>query len=256
MKLKHLVTLCFFAFSVSIALAQKPEKVKTKTKTKTETNKALNSKLTYQVLKSDKDIKHGDYKMTNTFYKQVIVSGSYNHGRKDGLWEEWVVNSSKLKSKGVYNNGKKIGVWEYSDILGKPLHTYNYKTNTLLFDSSCGKNYPRKIIQNGEQVSSNLDCVPDLLGGISSIFNAIEFISFFGEKQEDTAEIVSINVSILVKKDGTIGDVLVETPFINPDFISAIKSKLNNPELIWIPGKLDGKNVDAYISYSHSITIL
>ena len=185
--MRYIITALSLLFIVSIQ-AQKPEKLKTKTA------KGPNgiSEISCQVLKSDRKIKHGFYKEKKIFSTQLIESGFYSYGEKDGFWQEWYIISSSLKSKGVYSNGKKVGVWEYMNFRGELLHKYNHDTETVLFNNSCGKNKESQVLINEVQISKNLDCLPDVLGGISSLYDATILSSFLEEKsirfnEEDTA---------------------------------------------------------------------
>ncbi|GGG53509.1 hypothetical protein [Bizionia arctica] len=246
MKFKHLLTLSFCIFLISIASAQKPEKVKIKTE------KGINgiTNIKYQVLKSNKKTKHGYYKIINTHYKQLEVSGTYKFGKKEGLWQEWMFSPRSLKSEGYYKNGKKVGVWEYYDEVRRSLlHTYNHDTNTLNYSSSCGKNYPRDVIINSERVKREMDCVPDLVGGVTTLMNDINLTYFLTQKKNEPSESFVANISILIKKDGTIGEIDANGSYLNKRFIAIIKEKTNNPELIWLPGTLNGEKVDSYTSF-------
>lgn len=243
MKLKHLPILLCLTLCISVATAQKPEKVKTKT----EKCRDGISKIKYQVLRSDKKIKHGFYKQFNTYYNQLVVSGTYKYGKKDGLWEEWITNSDNLKSKGYYKNGIKVGVWEYMDFLKRPLHTYNHDTNTLIFDSSCGKNYPRNILLNGKKVYKELDCVPSLLGGTYSLSNDLYFSYLLTNSNDENTSAFNVDISILINKDGDVVEIEANGANLSKEFYAILEKKINNPEFVWLPGKLNGKKVDAYV---------
>lgn len=75
----------------------------------------------YYVLKDNKRIKHGTYvKYITTIINrlQILESGSYKNGEKEGLWEYFYKNNSKntknsIKERGYYVNGKKNGLWTY-----------------------------------------------------------------------------------------------------------------------------------------------
>jgi len=91
----------------------------------------------YSVLKSDKNIKHGEYisyfrfsDNDETLIKNGIKKledlikekGNYNNGKKDGFWIE-SVNKIEIDS-GKYSNGKRVGIW----------NTYNSKEKVKSFD--------------------------------------------------------------------------------------------------------------------------
>jgi antitoxin component YwqK of YwqJK toxin-antitoxin module len=72
----------------------------------------------YYVLKSDESIRHGTYvKYRQTFRGiQILESGSFQNGQKNGLWEYYhdiptKNTSNSIKEKGQYANGRKNGVW-------------------------------------------------------------------------------------------------------------------------------------------------
>ncbi len=74
----------------------------------------------YDVLKSNKKVKHGTYvKYRQPFGQYVIIeSGAYQNGEKHGQWETFYNETSrktwnKLKEKGNFVNGKKNGLWTY-----------------------------------------------------------------------------------------------------------------------------------------------
>jgi TonB family protein len=91
----------------------------------------------FYVLKSDKNIKHGEYilyfrysdndeslikngiKKKDDFIKE---RGNYINGKKDGVWIEFV-NKTEMDS-GKYSNGKKVGIWD----------TYNGNEKVKSFD--------------------------------------------------------------------------------------------------------------------------
>lgn len=91
----------------------------------------------YSVLKSDKNIKHGEYisyfhylendealilngiKKLDDFIKE---KGNYNKGKKDGIWIE-SLNKTEMDS-GKYSNGNRVGIWD----------TYNGKEKVKSFD--------------------------------------------------------------------------------------------------------------------------
>jgi hypothetical protein len=45
---------------------------------------------------------------------QVVASGTYVHGSRDGLWREWHP-SGQLATEGRYCNQLEVGVWRYYD---------------------------------------------------------------------------------------------------------------------------------------------
>lgn len=64
----------------------------------------------YSVLKSDKDMKQGAYKML--YRNQEITNGHYNQGQRTGTWT-FKDTDAKVYFDGHYTNGLKDSVWTY-----------------------------------------------------------------------------------------------------------------------------------------------
>ncbi len=111
----------------------------------------------YYVLRSNKNIKHGEYvsyfRLTNNNLKLIASgvtniddyikqNGNYQNGKKEG---KWIENMSSFKRLiGVYHDGKKIGVWD----------TYFYEEKRSSYDHDNNKRvgiwYTKK--ENGEVI--------------------------------------------------------------------------------------------------------
>jgi antitoxin component YwqK of YwqJK toxin-antitoxin module len=185
MKLKHLLTLLCLVFSISVTTAQKPIKVKKVTE------KLMFSNAKYEVLKSDREIKHGFYKEYDFLYKKQIVLGNYYLGEKDGIWEEWYHSIAILKNEGNFKKGQQVGVWKYYDYEGELLHIYNHDTKTLLFSSECGNVIEYEVLINEESIWTKLDCPPAMIGGIINL--SIDITNtYFMSKRDNTNNIGGI----------------------------------------------------------------
>jgi antitoxin component YwqK of YwqJK toxin-antitoxin module len=84
----------------------------------------------FYVLKSDNNIRHGEYEKKG-YFSHVI--GTYKNGMRDGLWTEYS-NGSKLRSKGTYANNERIGVWKFYSWEGELEQEYDFTTRELLSD--------------------------------------------------------------------------------------------------------------------------
>ncbi len=107
-------------------------------KLKTVTKKFPSSniiKTSYSVLKNNKNIKHGDYKV---YFKngQVKLSGTYHQNRKVDAWKEFneagVLRRTKTYQKGKLISNKKNGVWRETTSEGK-IRFYDYDKNERIF---------------------------------------------------------------------------------------------------------------------------
>jgi Gram-negative bacterial TonB protein C-terminal len=134
----------------------------------------------YTVLKSDKQVKHGEYvsyfKMTSDhardlksgIYKLeqfIKIKGSYKNGKKQGEWVEYD-QLFLLKTKGKFIDDKKVGIWETKKERGEIIEYYDHDQKKMLpplINVYC--NYPnlaREIGRQGGTVSIsykiNKDC--------------------------------------------------------------------------------------------------
>lgn len=93
---------------------------------------------TFTVLKSNKTIKHGEYKsyfkvnkddlvgIKNGIYKEddfIKEYGTYSEGKKNGFWIEKITLDKK--NEGNYKSGKKVGIWD-SYLEKQKVSSYDY----------------------------------------------------------------------------------------------------------------------------------
>jgi len=87
-----------------------------------------NSIETYYVLKSDKSIKHGTYKLVTN--KVVLEKGEFTNNLKSGKWEIFHKNKTK-SAEGVFENGKRIKVWKFYNNRNELIQTFDFENNIL-----------------------------------------------------------------------------------------------------------------------------
>lgn len=248
MKLNHIITLLCLIFCVSVTKAQKPIKVKKVTE------KLMFSTVKYEVLKSDKKKKHGFYRAYENFTNQLYISGTYSFGMKEGKWEEWYQATEILKNEGEYKTDHKVGIWYYYDVDGNLLHEYDHDTKILLYSDECVKDKEYEVLINGESVWTKLDCPPSILGGM--IFIIADIVRTYYDsrlKGQNVGGIVA-DISILIKKDGTVGDIRMNQSILNSEYIKIFEDKINSIKGEWLVGELDGEKVDAYVEYKSIIS--
>ena len=89
----------------------------------------------YNVLKSDKKVKHGNFKKLG-FEDCLVIDGYYDHGKMDSLWTTYYWRSKQIQKQGHYKDDKKIGEWSYFTSDGTLIQTYDYtKKKCLLYYS-------------------------------------------------------------------------------------------------------------------------
>lgn len=114
--LKHIGLVLISVFGFSIVFSQ--DEIKTKSVT-------IQLKVfteNYKVLKSNKDLRHGDYLLVTT-------------------------NSNAKCIEGTYNQGEKVGVWNYYDWQSKIHFQVDYEKNSIIY---VDENYPMNDTVDGE----------------------------------------------------------------------------------------------------------
>ena len=107
-----------------------------------------NVKEVYYVLKSDKNVKHGDYflffdgeittkdlkaKNTSEIVLGIKIKGRFTNNAKEGEWTYFKEPTSNAKlEEGIYTNGKKSGIWEKYIEEGKVIKQFDFDNNTEL----------------------------------------------------------------------------------------------------------------------------
>ena len=175
---------------------------------------------TFYVLKSDKKIKHGEYKKFN-YAKKLIVNGYYNHGVADSIWECFG-NDGTLTLK------------------------YDYKKNELLFYKPSNK-YSYRVINNSSDTT--LSRPPIYLYGdtyiVSEIFKNIRYpMSAFMDRASGKVEVM-----FTVDKSGRTDNFRVDNPIGSGLDEEAIRVLGLIPDN-WLPGISNEQPVDVEVSYS------
>ncbi len=134
--IKIIVTL-FFTLICFGSFSQETKKV---------VSKNGNIKEVYYVLKSDNDIKHGEY-------------------TKNGLWN--------TKEKGQYELNKKVGIWEFYGSNGELEQKFNYSENKVEFNVPSKNRLEFFTEQDGVLSTAKLDGFPVFIGGTSKMYNYI-----------------------------------------------------------------------------------
>ncbi len=202
--------LILLVFMPAILFAQKTEKV---------VDKKMNE--TFYVLKSDSEIKHGDYKKYSRF------------------------NSNKLLVYGYYKQGVKDSVWSYFDFNGELTFKYDYTKNELLFHkpNENDKNTYKVIIGNSH-LDATLSRPPVFLGGETLMANEI---SYPIEALED-GKSGKVIISFIVDKSGKATFIHAKNPIgygMDEEVIRVLKLMSDN----WLPGILNGEPVDVEVNF-------
>lgn len=187
------------------------------TKKKTVSNDYPSYKETFYVLKSDQEIKHGEYKK--------------RYGR--------------LSVKGQFENNKKTGVWEYYDRNGQLEQRIDFSNNKVLSTKPMTliTNYFIKEGDSYKEVTP--EEIPIFQGGQSGITYYIWNLRYPADARRMGTE-GKVLISATITLDGKI----IEEEVLDGPGNGLREEALRVIQMIpdeWIPGRVDGKTVDIKI---------
>src|SRR4051812_37544052 len=107
--MKHIPLSLILSAIISMACAQETKKAELVTGDKYNKEKEV-----FYVLKDNDTVRHGQYKRYTG--NSLAVSGWYNMGKKDSVWQYSFKNSTP--SQRFYRDGNKTGVWKFIDRYG------------------------------------------------------------------------------------------------------------------------------------------
>lgn len=198
-------------------------------------------KTTYQVLKDNRDIKHGPYKLE---FGNITVTGFYKMNKKDNAWER-VTSKGIIVSKKMYSEGKKTGTWQFYKYDGAFDWQYDFEKDSFI-------NKPQELViysyqsANDEWIQGNADRAPKWLTG------GFEWQSFLNRTLRYPQDAIDKNkmgksvIEITVDENGDAIDYrIAETPWpsLGAEVLRVVK--IFQPE--FIPAEKDGKKVKSKV---------
>jgi periplasmic protein TonB len=242
MKIKSVVIFCLITIN---SFGQQTDEV-----TKEFTNPWYTEK--YSVLKSDKNIKHGNFKKLG--YKNcLVIDGFYKNGEKDSLWTNYFWRSKQIEKQGMYLNDQRIGEWKFYSFEGTLLQIYNYSSKQLIY--SVVPKTATIVVDNDQITEKKLKTSPQFIG------STVELNEYIFPKQLKVLESVNFEmksgvvwITFFVDKDGHA---------INHKIESGISEKVDRQCLeivkavpdLWIPGTDENGNVTAMYKLPVKFTI-
>lgn len=186
-------------------------------------------KYEYSVLKSDKKIKHGEWKKFNG--KDLKESGFYKDNKKDSIWIKYnyqgeIISktsykndkmngdaefyaSGKLIRKGEYKDDVQVGIWEFYDAFGKVEEKYDYTTNRYLqFSPKAELTY--KEVKDGDTTIIQLDQPVVYVDGMEALYNYIGMNFRYPQAAVENRTQGKVYVSFTIDIYGNIGDREIE----------------------------------------------
>jgi hypothetical protein len=206
----------------------------------------------YNVLKSDKKVKHGNFQKLG-YQDCLVIDGYYDNSKKDSLWTTYYWRSKQIEKQGFFQDDKRIGEWKFYSSDGTLIQIYDYTTQKLIYSIKPTKETP--ILQDGKEGEKMLLSNPQFVGSSIELYGyitpALMEMSESGEYELKTGMVL---ITFYVTKDGKT---------INHEIESGISDKIDKrcleivksiPDL-WIPGKAENGDIIAKYTLPVSFSI-
>mgnify|MGYP001414799200 CR=1 FL=1 len=221
-------------FLSKILLGQETKKV-------TENHDNPKYKEVFYVLKSDKNIRHGNYQKLG--YKgAILVNGYYKNGLKDSIWTEYSWGGQVKLSEGKYYQDQKTEVWEFFNFKGKTEQKYNFSSNEIVYYENEDKEKEHKVIYGSDTIKTKLERPPLYIGGSSLIYESIIKNIRYPEQARENGTSGRVLVAFTIDQNGKTSSHRV-IKSAGADFDSEALRVVNLIPDNWVPALLNGKKV-------------
>lgn len=230
---KLLVSICLMAF-VSLGFGQATTKV---------TKDSLNYREKYEVLKSNPQIKQGEYRLSAISTGKLLTTGFYKNNLKDGKWHEYN-NDGYAIVEGTYKDGKKVGEWSYFGKLWVVNNKYNFDTNRLTYHKGIKDDSTTfyKVIRGRDTINTIMQRPPIYLSGNDIILRTLKYNLSYPAKARAAKTQGRVIVAFTVDEHGHTRDYKVlqsQGPALDQEALRVVKTIPDD----WVAGVLDGKAV-------------
>jgi TonB family protein len=154
----------------------------------------------YYVLKDDRSVKHGPYKLTDN-KGNMLTQGYYNMGKRDSSWVEYDRWYRFVAVESYYKNEKRVGTWTFRKNADTVEMKYDFDNNKLIYYKvPSDKKYA--VISGTDTLNTTLDQPPVYLSGQSAILKTIvENINYPNDAKEKGIQ-GTVLVAFTVSPDG------------------------------------------------------
>lgn len=224
------------------------------TKTFKRIDPELNRREVFTVLKSNEQIKDGEFKAYNLYNNVLLYQGYYKNDQRDSIW---AYEGFKTKSAvGSFKEGKRIGIWKTYNYDGSVKMEYDFDNNKLLnltpVSTDKGKRYGL-FTANG-MVDTLLDQPPLFLSGevfISKILvTNVRYPQVAREKNIQGTVIIGITINETGQIEGYRIKQHVDGG-CDEEAMRVVKRITGD----WLPGMLNGKPVKVEFNLPLSFTL-
>lgn len=243
---KLLIIPCLMVF-VSLCFGQATTKV---------TKDSLDYREKYEVLKSNPQIKQGEYRLSAISTGKLLTTGFYKNNLKDGKWHEYNDNGYAIV-EGAYKEGKKVGDWSYFGKLWVVLNKYNFDTHRLIYHKGVKADSTTfyKAIRGKDTISTLMQRPPIYLGGNDLITRTLRYNLRYPAKAVAAKISGRIIVAFTVDENGHTRDYKVLRKLgygLDEEALRVVKTIPED----WVAGVLDGKTVPVVLQLPVSFKIL
>lgn len=277
----------FAILIVAISFVTYGQEIATKKVKKKSVIDGITVKEKYYVLKSDNSIKHGEYKRYNII-NNIEESGFYNMGVKDSTWKTYIIGKyvggigkykkgmkngewkyftnigtidpdynrkspTRLVKSGFYVDDSLFGVWNYYK-KGKLEQQYDHTNDSLIFPSNINDNYVYTVKTDTGIIECALERSPMLVGANRARIEKRKSMDDAKLYQlSNGQENVTYVLSFWLRPNGeTYGYEMVNG--VNKEYDSYI-IEYYKENYKWIPGKLNGSNVECKVTVSEGYIV-
>jgi len=178
------------------------------------------SKEVYYVLKSDKNVRHGEY---------------LRYGLNKGIGE-----------KGRYDMNQRVGIWEFYNSEGELEQKYNYTDRKVEYLNPSGATYRILWTEiNGTYEDKQPDEMPVFIGGQSRQWYFTLNLKYPAAARRQGTQ-GKVFISAIITRDGKMIDEKVETGIGDGCDEEALRVIKNIPDE-WIPAKINGEATNVRI---------
>jgi TonB family protein len=157
--MKTTFAMLLLVFSAFASTAQELKKVKNTLTS----NPFAEEKEEYEVLKSNKKIKHGTYQ--RWINGKLVETGFYKDNQKDSTWAKFHSYSGAIRERGNYDKGERAGIWEFYNSKSQLEQSYDFTARKLILTNPASMTQMSWIIADKDTVQTMVDCTASIIGG-------------------------------------------------------------------------------------------
>jgi TonB family protein len=117
----------------------------------------------YEVLKSDKKIKHGTYQ--RFVNGKVVETGFYKNNQKDSTWTKFFSHTGAVREQGNYSKDQRVGLWQFYNYKNQLEQSYDFTERKLILTNPDAISKNGWVITDMDTLQTPVDCTASIIGG-------------------------------------------------------------------------------------------